>query len=614
MFFYFILLFISIIFLINLKCIEGENKCLKCNPITKLCIKCEKEIYAPDENGGCQNSKQCRLGYNHCYECNNEGNLCEICEEGYFPDENGGCTYTSNCEISNQGKCLKCKNDFILIGEDGYLSNGIKICKSIYSEELQNCQIINMDNGICKQCNEGYYLAKNDKKCNKIQNCFSSKNGECTKCIDWYYLDKNEEKCKEQHDIFFYCKISFDGKKCDICNDDHYFDKYNICVETNYCLRGDEGYCKKCIEGYYLTKERNYCTSTKNCFYGNSDFGICYLCDDNYYFDYGDLQCKSNQENNKFKFCEIVDINGNCIECIVDYFLGEDKKCSLSKNCAEIENGICKKCSNGYHLGLDNLCNNIDHCLYSNPDLSLNACYECEDNYYYNLKSKSCEISENIFKNCKRGDEEFYCFACKNDFYLNQTDHLCYSNNNTHLARGLYKCAETDSLAEGCIRCIDGYFIGRKAHNCSKIEGCILSENINQCLECDEGYCFDEKNKKCEKNDEIISEQKKYFYRCNFTNKDGNGCKICNEGFVLDKNGICVDNEHCLDKNDDGICKKCQNDDNGTFCVNKDFGCEIIFSDYNCLECNDIFNFNRCTKCFDGFELNENYECIEIKN
>ena len=62
MFFYFIILLISIISLTKHKCIEGENKCLKCNPITKLCIKCEKEIYSPDENGGCQNSKKCRLG------------------------------------------------------------------------------------------------------------------------------------------------------------------------------------------------------------------------------------------------------------------------------------------------------------------------------------------------------------------------------------------------------------------------------------------------------------------------------------------------------------------------------------------------------------------------
>ena len=32
-------------------CEEGANNCAKCNYLTNLCFKCEKEIYAPDENG-----------------------------------------------------------------------------------------------------------------------------------------------------------------------------------------------------------------------------------------------------------------------------------------------------------------------------------------------------------------------------------------------------------------------------------------------------------------------------------------------------------------------------------------------------------------------------------
>ena len=102
-------------------CIEGQNKCLRCNPITKLCEKCEKNIYIPDNIGGCENSKKCILGNHYCYKCTTEGNLCKICQEGYFPDENGGCTYTLNCEISYKGNCLKCKDNFILIGDDDYL-------------------------------------------------------------------------------------------------------------------------------------------------------------------------------------------------------------------------------------------------------------------------------------------------------------------------------------------------------------------------------------------------------------------------------------------------------------------------------------------------------------
>ena len=319
--FYFIFLIAININLSLPSCHIGENHCSKCNPVTKLCVRCEKDIYVPDQNGGCENSKKCIIGLNHCNECNEEESLCNKCETGYYPDENGGCSYTPNCELSYKGKCLKCKDNFILIGEEGYLSNDIKICKSLDSENIQNCEKINMDNGICEKCVEGFYLNKGDKKCNKIENCFSSKNGICQRCIDWYYLDRKEEKCKSQYNIFFYCKESYDGTKCDICNDDYYLINQNTCVGTNYCSEGTQGLCEKCISGYYLSKENNYCVSTQNCLYGDKDFGICYSCKDSYFYDYKDLKCKSNKEDNEFKYCQIA--NGLCYECINNYFYGK---------------------------------------------------------------------------------------------------------------------------------------------------------------------------------------------------------------------------------------------------------------------------------------------------
>ena len=46
----------------------------------------------------------------------------------------------------------------------------------------------------------------------------------------------------------------------------------------------------------------------------------------------------------------------------------------------------------------------------------------------------------------------------------------------------------------------------------------------------------------------------------------------------MNKDGLYVDGECCLEKNDDdGLVKKCQNDNYGTYCVNKYFGCETIF-------------------------------------
>ena len=59
------------------------------------------------------------------------------------------------------------------------------------------------------------------------------------------------------------------------------------------------------------------------------------------------------------------------------------------------------------------------------------------------------------------------------------------------------------------------------------------------------------KTGKCEYNDEIIDENKKFYYKCNRTNKEGNTCEICLDGFDLNDNGLCVDDSHCIEKNDD---------------------------------------------------------------
>ena len=46
-----------------------------------------------------------------------------------------------------------------------------------------------------------------------------------------------------------------------------------------------------------------------------------------------DEKCKSNQEDNDFQNCAIVD--GNCIEYILSHYLGEDHKCNTIIYCAE---------------------------------------------------------------------------------------------------------------------------------------------------------------------------------------------------------------------------------------------------------------------------------------
>ena len=599
---YFIKLILLKIIFSSPICKEGENYCSRCNPISNLCVKCKYEIFSPDKNGGCEKAENCIIGKNNCLECNDKKNLCKICENGYFPDENGGCSYTYNCEISFCGKCLKCKEDYILIGENPQLTDPLTICKSLNSEDLKNCEKINNIKGNCDKCKENYYLNKGDKRCINIDNCYESTFGTCDKCIEGYYLDKKDYKCKKQNEIFSHCQETIDGKTCNICDDFYYFDEEGKCADTKFCSRSNNNICEKCKSGYFLSENDKSCTKTQgNCYSGKKDIGICDICIDNYYLDYKDEMCKSNQKDDDFKFCLIV--NEHCIKCINGYYLGEDKKCSFTKNCAESNFGICNTCKDNYYLGLDNKCNSAENCIYTNKYSELDECEECVDNHYFNKNNKKCILNEGKFNNCKYGYDDLYCFRCKDEYYLNLTDHLCYPND---IIGDYYKCAFTDTYSEYCSSCIDGYFIGNIDNKCTLDEGCDKSENENKCLECKFNYCLNIKSGKCEVNDRVISEEKKFYYKCNRTNNEGTACEVCDKDFSL-KNGLCVDDIHCDIKNEE-ICEKCKED----FCLNNIFGCISAYNSH-CLLCNDILNFQHCNKCTEGYKLNNNKKCIEIE-
>ena len=148
------------------------------------------------------------------------------------------------------------------------------------------------------------------------------------------------------------CRQSLDGKSCDICDENYYFNEEGICIDINFCAK-EAPYvkCEKCITGYYPTTYGDSCTREKNCRLGNKDLGICYKCESEYYMDFKDGKCKSNKEDDDFKYCINAD-DGNCIKCIQGTYLGKDNKCSLSRYCEESDKGKCLQCIDNYHLGL----------------------------------------------------------------------------------------------------------------------------------------------------------------------------------------------------------------------------------------------------------------------
>ena len=599
----FFIIFILIKIILPLPiCKEGENFCSKCNPVTKLCEKCEiNNIFKPDNKGGCEGSKKCEIGLNRCSLCDSDNKLCTQCEKNYFPDENGGCSLTDNCEISYQGNCLKCIEDFILVG------TSIKICKSLNSDDLAFCDEIDTETGFCKKCEEDSFLNSGDKKCCTQEHCHESLFGVCTKCSNSYYLDKSKDKCLPKNETWINCELTLDGKTCAKCEDDSYFDDEGNCIGVKYCSKGAPFVkCKQCKEGYYLAKYGNCCSKEPNCDYGDKDLGICTQCLSFYYIDFKDGKCKPNNLDNDYKYCTKAD--GECYQCVSGSYLGEDKKCSLSRYCAVSYLGNCTHCIKDYHLGRDNICTNIDKCVISNY---YNSCEECEEGYYFNISSNKCMSEITDFENCQKTDSSgIYCAQCRKDFYLNKTDNLCYSNLEKN---NFYKCSIAyDNI---CQACVQDYWLGYIDKKCTLIEGCEISESEDKCIQCDaESYCLNKKTGKCFNNEIIDDEDIKYYYRCNMTNDEGNACEICINDYILNDKGYCEYPDFCETYDGKGNCIQCikiDDEDYIFYCINEDFGCTVTYA-YGCEMCNNSTNFDWCTKCSEGYNL-EDGQCIKIE-
>ena len=582
------------------RCIEGDNFCLKCDKKKDLCIQCINEIFTPDEKGGCAGINKCSFGENYCMECNSENNLCESCEIGFYPDNNGGCSYIDNCEISYKGLCLKCKDDFLLIGNE----EEFKFCKSIYSSDLKNCKVINEKNGVCTTCEDGYFLGQGDYTCVQTENCYESTFGKCDKCIDGYYLNKKNDSCLLKEDQFINCKEAINGEICEVCDDNYFLSEDFFCIKTNFCSETKDYICIKCKNIYYLSEDDN-CSSTEKCLNSEGDTGECIKCLDRFYLDLKDKKCKSNELEEEHLFCS--KFNEICIECISNYFLGEDNKCSTSKNCAESENGICLYCSDNYVLGQDNKCITTQNCANINENYE---CIECNEGYL--LVNKKCILTdEEKFKNCIKADNDGkICALCKNDFYLNKTDNLCYSNKEYGK---FYKCKYSSDTSNICIECLPGFYLGYEDRKCTHTVPCISSNKYNECEKCDNDYfCLDLFNNTCENNEYIFKEENMIFYKCISTNKNGTKCEHCKQNFEIGENGYCFNIDDC-EKKSDGQCIKCKEKNiyNYELCLNQYFGC-VETSAKNCLRCDDPLDMEICTECYEGFKLTENNYCEPI--
>ena len=95
----------------NCKITVNKNICLECDTFYCLDVKKQKCVYndiLDDINDKI---------YISCIRTNEEGTKCEKCIDGYQVNEEGYCVDIDYCDNKKDGKCLKCKSNYILFSE-----------------------------------------------------------------------------------------------------------------------------------------------------------------------------------------------------------------------------------------------------------------------------------------------------------------------------------------------------------------------------------------------------------------------------------------------------------------------------------------------------------------
>ncbi|OMJ96116.1 hypothetical protein SteCoe_293 [Stentor coeruleus] len=369
--------------------------------------------------------------------------------------------------------------------------------------------------------------------------CFNPEEAQ-NNCLPSQYLNDNG-KC---YDCASFCAKCESENRCVECYDNYFLDE-----ESGQCF-SCHFHCKSC------TSYQN-CSACKNTDPVN---GICYFC--------GDL-------------CKTCTLEG-CIECLEEAYLKDGECIHCSEGCAECYNsdeciacysnhryingkcvyiGACKdfngisclECELGYYLydGRCLLC--FPNCKYCN---SYDECTECfDDSYLYNGKCFKCS------ENCKSCDDE-RCFSC--DFGYYQEIEECKP-----CKEGCTSCISS----EICESCADSYFfMNNKCEKCSD-NNCKNCETDGNCIICESGYTL--VNNICLKCPD----------NCDKCSEDLN-CLQCNEHYIKNDEGYCVENYGCEDY-ENGKCYKCENNyyiQDGK-CFKSDSNCNGQLSSPYCVGC-----------------------------
>lgn len=309
--------------------------------------------------------------------------------EGFcYPCEIESC---SRCDAEQ--KCLECGPNYILrrgVCEINITGlNGVKKLNS-HPISLADCP------SQCESCNEtdicsrckDGYYQKAGFCLNCPQNCLICEEGLCKKCIDGFFLS-DKSKCRK--------------------------------IPPEICLEFSGENCVKCAEGFL--PEKGVCIQCpKNC--KNCEAGICVLCSQGFYLKRG--LCETCPFN--CKKCDGI----KCIQCLLGFELLKDNCFPCPPFCLICENSMCKKCEQNF-IKINSVC------VCDRPGFLKGV-----DSVSSNIKCQHCPV------NCAMCSVEGICDKCRDNFQLLKNQCLCQPSEGYYFDDNKLEC---NSCSNGCGKC-----------------------------------------------------------------------------------------------------------------------------------------------------------------
>lgn len=532
----------------NCKTMGGLRTCVECKPGYFLTNNGQSCNMCPPYCVACSDSVKCTLcvggfvltqaGICTLSNCKTmQGDLCVECEVGYYVlgDRKtcGPCqSVCRTCDKVAQN-CTSCANSYTLVGETCFVTNCAKMsgnkcieCKARYYEVangtlclpcLQPCKECADNSTTCTSCIDDYVL---DRYVCSIPQCRGYDNLKCAVCNPGFYLGPNKTSCPACDTNCATCAGT--GTTCTSCTTGFMLNlSSNQCIVTN-CKHMEGNICKDCGERRYPSINGSQCLPCdEQCLSCIGGSGICTSCNSSYVL---------TASSCSVPYCQLMNAT-SCNICMDGYYLADPLRCvQCIAPCAEcsVRATNCTACIEGYDLA-DNICS-IPKCIQTKGT----TCEKCESGYYVSSSGLQCLPCA---LHCMTCSSATLCEACEPGYKFSPGSDACFDDQCGKCVHG--KC-EADARIQTfvcqcpadlviynstCVKNICGTCTGGECKidtayvrycDCGPNKGLYNDTCVNStCGACANGIC-----------------------QYNSTTS-ALSC-ICNAGFALNQQGICV--------------------------------------------------------------------------